>query len=101
MSTYSVELKDIIKSEDGSVFLFVSQRVDGVEVGGSGIIYSSIDDLNEAIAGLHSQLLNATTGPLILAARAKAINTNFDNINPLLNKKLTIDPNSVQVVRFQ
>ena len=101
MPVYSVELKGIEKSLDGSVFVFVSQRVDGVEVGGSGIIYGSIDVLRAEIAGLHEKLLNSDVGPLILAARAQAINSDFNNINSLLNKALTVDPNSVQVVRFQ
>ena len=101
MAKYSIELTGITKNPNGSVNVDFSQKVDDIEVGSGGIQYGSLADLRSAIATLHEQLLNSTIGPLILAARAQAINADFDNINPLLNKELIFDPNAIQVVRFQ
>ena len=101
MPVYSIELKYINKNLDGSVAVGYTQLVDDVDVLSGEVIYGSLADLNEEIANLHRRMIDSNVGHLILAARAKAINTDFNNINPLLNKKLTIDPNSVQVVRFQ
>ena len=101
MPVYTIELLSITKNLDGSVNVNFVQKVNGVEDGNGGIIYGSLAVLREEIGALHGHLLNSNIAPLILAARAQAIHPNFDNINPLLNKTLTIDPNSVQVVRFQ
>lgn len=101
MAVYSIELLSITKNPDGTVDVNFSQRVDGVEVGAGGWQYNSLASLREDLSRLHEQLLNSTLAPLILAARAQAINSDFDNIAPLLNKTLTVDPNSVQVIRFQ
>ena len=101
MAVYSIELLSITKNLDDSVNVNFIQKVDGREDGNGGIIYSSLAALREEIRALHGPLLDSISLPLILAARAQAIDPNFDNINPLLNKTLTIDPNAVQVVKFQ
>jgi len=102
MAVYDCEVTGITKNPDGSVDLNFIQRLDGVELGTSGFQYGSMEVFVQELQRLTQSLLEGVDViPKIIALRAYNIDPTFGNLTPILGKKLTVNPNSVQVIRFQ